>query len=96
MAIYNIAQPTGAMLSGAMQGALATNLNGSLGRAGWRWAFIVNVTPPSLLILWDTLLTDFKGVLTIFIALLVFFVIPGFVRGSKFSVVLFLFSMNSY
>jgi hypothetical protein len=43
MAIYNIAQPTGAMLSGAMQGALATNLNGSLGRAGWRWAFIVNV-----------------------------------------------------
>ncbi|KAE9379948.1 MFS general substrate transporter [Stipitochalara longipes BDJ] len=60
MAIYNIAQPTGAMLSGAMQGALATNLQGSLGRAGWRWAFIVN------------------GVLTIFIALLVFFVIPGF------------------
>ncbi|PMD33348.1 MFS general substrate transporter [Hyaloscypha variabilis F] len=60
MAIYNIAQPTGAMLSGAMQGALATNLQGSLGRAGWRWAFIVN------------------GALTIFIALLVFFVIPGF------------------
>ena len=43
MSIYNIAQPVGAMLSGAMQGALATNLNGSLGRAGWRWAFIINV-----------------------------------------------------
>ncbi|OJJ56431.1 hypothetical protein ASPSYDRAFT_134328 [Aspergillus sydowii CBS 593.65] len=42
MSIYNIAQPVGAMLSGAMQGALATNLNGSLGRAGWRWAFIIN------------------------------------------------------
>ncbi|OJJ06289.1 hypothetical protein ASPVEDRAFT_87599 [Aspergillus versicolor CBS 583.65] len=42
MSIYNIAQPVGAMLSGAMQGALSTNLNGSLGRAGWRWAFIIN------------------------------------------------------
>jgi ACS family pantothenate transporter-like MFS transporter len=49
MAIYNIAQPTGAMFSGAMQGALATNLNGSLGRAGWRWAFIVNVSSLSFL-----------------------------------------------
>lgn len=42
MSIYNIAQPTGAMLSGAMQGALAENFNGVLGRAGWRWAFIFN------------------------------------------------------
>ncbi|KAH8702231.1 major facilitator superfamily domain-containing protein [Talaromyces proteolyticus] len=42
MSIYNIAQPTGAMLSGAMQGALATNLNGVLGRSGWRWAFLIN------------------------------------------------------
>ncbi|KAL2823548.1 major facilitator superfamily domain-containing protein [Aspergillus cavernicola] len=42
MSIYNIAQPVGAMMSGAMQGALATNLNGSFGRAGWRWAFLIN------------------------------------------------------
>ncbi|KAH8898083.1 MFS general substrate transporter [Thozetella sp. PMI_491] len=42
MSIYNIAQPVGAMLSGALQGALSTNLEGSLGRTGWRWAFIVN------------------------------------------------------
>jgi ACS family pantothenate transporter-like MFS transporter len=42
MSIYNIAQPTGAMLSGAMQGALAENFNNVLGRAGWRWAFIIN------------------------------------------------------
>ena len=43
MSIYNIAQPVGAMLSGAMQGALSTNLDGTLGRSGWRWAFIINV-----------------------------------------------------
>jgi MFS family permease len=43
MSIYNIAQPVGAMMSGAMQGALATNMDGTLGRAGWRWAFIINV-----------------------------------------------------
>ncbi|CZR58777.1 uncharacterized protein PAC_08669 [Phialocephala subalpina] len=42
MSIYNIAQPVGAMLSGAMQGALSTNLDGALGRSGWRWAFIIN------------------------------------------------------
>ncbi|KAJ6019623.1 hypothetical protein N7522_001690 [Penicillium canescens] len=30
------------MLSGAMQGALSTNLEGVLGRTGWRWAFIIN------------------------------------------------------
>ncbi|PWY92329.1 MFS general substrate transporter [Aspergillus heteromorphus CBS 117.55] len=42
MSLYNMAQPVGAMLSGAMQGALSTNLNGALGRSGWRWAFIIN------------------------------------------------------
>ncbi|KAL4904226.1 hypothetical protein BDW74DRAFT_179313 [Aspergillus multicolor] len=42
MSIYNIAQPVGAMMSGAIQGSLATNLDGSMGRAGWRWAFITN------------------------------------------------------
>ncbi|KAJ5901850.1 hypothetical protein N7495_002378 [Penicillium taxi] len=42
MSLYNIAQPVGAMLSGAMQGALSTNLEGVDGRAGWRWAFIIN------------------------------------------------------
>ncbi|KAK2603245.1 hypothetical protein N8I77_009716 [Diaporthe amygdali] len=30
------------MLSGATQGALATTLHGAEGRAGWRWAFIIN------------------------------------------------------
>ncbi|QQK40560.1 Sucrose/H+ symporter, plant [Penicillium digitatum] len=42
MSLYNIAQPVGAMLSGAMQGALSTNLEGALGRTGWRWAFIID------------------------------------------------------
>ncbi|WWC69766.1 uncharacterized protein I206_103709 [Kwoniella pini CBS 10737] len=42
MSLYNIAQPVGAMLSGAMQGALSTNLEGHGGKAGWQWAFIVN------------------------------------------------------
>jgi len=42
MSLFNIAQPVGAMLSGAMQGALSTNLEGVLGRSGWRWAFIIN------------------------------------------------------
>ncbi|KAF2801151.1 major facilitator superfamily transporter [Melanomma pulvis-pyrius CBS 109.77] len=42
MSIYNIAQPAGAMVSGAMQGALSTNFEGLHGRAGWRWAFIIN------------------------------------------------------
>lgn len=44
MSIYNIAQPVGAMMSGAMQGALSTHLEGALGRSGWRWAFIINVS----------------------------------------------------
>ncbi|KAJ0287881.1 hypothetical protein CBS470a_005146 [Colletotrichum nupharicola] len=43
MSLYNIAQPAGAMLSGAMQGALSTNFEGVAGRSGWRWAFIINV-----------------------------------------------------
>ncbi|KAH6891283.1 major facilitator superfamily domain-containing protein [Thelonectria olida] len=60
MSLYNIAQPTGAMLSGAMQGALSTNLEGVLGRSGWRWAFIIN------------------GVCTIFVALIAFFLLPGY------------------
>ncbi|KAG0161170.1 hypothetical protein PDIDSM_8704 [Penicillium digitatum] len=42
MSLYNIAQPVGAMLSGAMQSALSTNLEGALGRTGWRWAFIID------------------------------------------------------
>ncbi|KAF6804408.1 major facilitator superfamily transporter [Colletotrichum sojae] len=42
MSLYNIAQPAGAMLSGAMQGALSTNFEGVAGRSGWRWAFIIN------------------------------------------------------
>ncbi|KAF1360930.1 major facilitator superfamily transporter [Lizonia empirigonia] len=42
MSLYNIAQPAGAMLSGAMQGALSTNFEGLHGREGWRWAFIIN------------------------------------------------------
>ncbi|PVI01188.1 major facilitator superfamily transporter [Periconia macrospinosa] len=42
MSLYNIAQPAGAMLSGAMQGALSANLEGMHGRAGWRWAFLIN------------------------------------------------------
>jgi hypothetical protein len=44
MSLFNIAQPVGAMLSGALQGALSTNLDGTLGRSGWRWAFIIAVT----------------------------------------------------
>lgn len=48
MSLYNIAQPVGAMLSGAMQGALSTNLEGVLGRTGWRWAFIINVSGLSI------------------------------------------------
>ncbi|KAI5359983.1 putative major facilitator superfamily, MFS transporter superfamily [Septoria linicola] len=42
MSLFNIAQPAGAMLSGAMQGALSSNFEGLHGRAGWRWAFIIN------------------------------------------------------
>lgn len=49
MSLYNIAQPVGAMLSGAMQGALSTNLEGVLGRTGWRWAFIINVSHPTVI-----------------------------------------------
>jgi MFS transporter, ACS family, pantothenate transporter len=45
MSLYNIAQPTGAMLSGALQGALSTNLEGVHVRSGWRWASIINVRP---------------------------------------------------
>ncbi|KAJ5733589.1 Major facilitator superfamily domain general substrate transporter [Penicillium malachiteum] len=60
MSVYNIAQPVGAMLSGSMQGGLSTHLDGALGRAGWRWAFIIN------------------GVITIFVAIVAFFVLPGF------------------
>jgi hypothetical protein len=31
------------MLSGALQGAISTNLDGRLGRTGWQWAFLINV-----------------------------------------------------
>ncbi|KAI8280467.1 hypothetical protein K4K60_004891 [Colletotrichum sp. SAR11_57] len=47
MSLYNIAQPAGAMLSGAMQGALSTNFEGVAGRSGWRWAFIINPERPN-------------------------------------------------
>ncbi|KAI8649935.1 hypothetical protein NCS56_01444800 [Fusarium sp. Ph1] len=60
MSLYNIAQPAGAMISGAMQGGLSTNMEGVLGRAGWRWAFIIN------------------GVCTIAVALVAFFLLPGY------------------
>jgi len=33
------------MLSGALQGAISTNLHNHLGRTGWQWAFIINVGP---------------------------------------------------
>lgn len=78
MSIYNIAQPVGAMLSGAMQGALSTNLEGALGRSGWRWAFIINVS--IVLAIFDRLVLILQGVCTIFIALLAFTLLPGFVR----------------
>jgi MFS family permease len=44
MSLYSIAAPAGAMLSGALQGALSTNFEGMHGREGWRWAFIINVS----------------------------------------------------
>ncbi|KAJ0385397.1 hypothetical protein COL922a_006467 [Colletotrichum nupharicola] len=47
MSLYNIAHPAGAMLSGAMQGALSTNFEGVAGRSGWRWAFIINPERPN-------------------------------------------------
>ncbi|KAL1410714.1 hypothetical protein Q8F55_001656 [Vanrija albida] len=42
LAIFNLAQPIGGMISGIMQAALSTHLDGVHGRSGWRWAFIVN------------------------------------------------------
>jgi ACS family pantothenate transporter-like MFS transporter len=44
LTIYNCAQAVGGMLSGALQGAISTNLDGHLGRTGWQWAFLVNVS----------------------------------------------------
>ncbi len=41
MALFNCAMQVGAMLSGAIQGALIA-LDGHLGWQGWQWAFIVN------------------------------------------------------
>lgn len=79
MSLYNIAQPVGAMLSGAMQGALSTNLDGTLGRSGWRWAFIINVSNIGCTSQFQCRLT-LQGVCTIFIALLAFVLLPGFVR----------------
>lgn len=42
LALFNLAQPIGGMISGVMQAALSTHLDGKFGRSGWRWAFIVN------------------------------------------------------
>jgi len=42
MAVFNLAMPIGGIISGVMQAALSTNLEGALGRSGWRWGFIVN------------------------------------------------------
>lgn len=60
MAFFNMAQSVGAMLSGALQGALSTNFEGLHGLSGWRWAFIIN------------------GVCTLAIAIVAFFVLPGY------------------
>lgn len=79
MSLYNIAQPVGAMLSGAMQGALSTNLEGSLGRAGWRWAFIINVRMLLAFLINIRISLTYQGVCTIFIALLAYVLLPGFV-----------------
>lgn len=90
MSLYNMAQPVGAIISGAMQGALSTNLQGALGRAGWRWAFLINVSSfflCSLLfhkmdysIKWIMRsLILYQGVCTIFIALIGFILLPGYV-----------------
>jgi len=75
MSLYNVAQPVGAMLSGALQGAISTNLDGHFGRTGWQWAFIVNA---SLLVPYRTT-TNEQGVCTIFVALLAYFALPGYV-----------------
>lgn len=42
MGFFTMAQSVGSMFAGVMQGALSTTLDGSLGRSGWRWGFIVN------------------------------------------------------
>lgn len=85
MALYDIAQPVGAMLSGAMQGGLSTNFEGLHGRAGWRWAFIINVSVWVLHEFNTQILTKAQGVCTIAIALVAFFVLPGFVSHSILS-----------
>lgn len=42
MGFFTCAQSVGSMFAGVMQGAMSTTLDGSLGRSGWRWGFIVN------------------------------------------------------
>lgn len=59
MALFNMAQQAGAMMSGGIQGALIS-LDGRGGFQGWQYSFIVS------------------GVITIGIALLAFFLLPGY------------------
>ncbi|GMK56128.1 hypothetical protein CspeluHIS016_0211840 [Cutaneotrichosporon spelunceum] len=42
MGFFTVAQSLGSMFAGVMQGALSTTMDGTLGRSGWRWGFIVN------------------------------------------------------
>lgn len=39
---YHSCQSIGSMLSGALQAAIYTNLNGHHGMAGWRWMFVID------------------------------------------------------
>ena len=80
MSLYSIASPAGAMLSGALQGALSTNFEGLHGREGWRWAFIINVSLHSP---HHVACYSGKGVCTIAIALAAFVILPGYVGSSQ-------------
>ncbi|KAK4499541.1 hypothetical protein PRZ48_010057 [Zasmidium cellare] len=42
MGFYHSCQALGNMLSGAMQAAIMSTLNGHSGLAGWRWLFVIN------------------------------------------------------
>lgn len=42
MGFYHSCQAVGQMMSGALQAAISTTLNGRSGLAGWRWLFVIN------------------------------------------------------
>jgi sugar phosphate permease len=52
MGFYHSCQAIGTMMSGALQAAIMSTLDGHHGLAGWRWLFVINAI---ITVIWGSL-----------------------------------------